>query len=241
MDETELEKQALERRQRHIEAKERIKAQPAIKSWTEVSPHAGWVGYSIIFVLWLLVTIPFTLSDHFTFWEVGPIFALFAGVTGGSVFLIGTKYQYHITEEGFYADYQRNFPEWSLSIVRGIGVFGVVVCCVLAFFYGPALFIGAGASALGAFALVNYKEPVDSQAGLKSQVEKAFIFKKGRMLRLKGRRDKALSRTNFPLYFAKDSFDSEVEEILAMLPDDIEVIEIQKLNDMYTNRAKHKA
>ena len=230
-----------ERRKRYRERKARIKAQPAIKSWTEVSPHAGWAGYLILFFIWAAITVPASMTEMYSFWHIGPFMALVIGIAGGSIFLIGTKYHYHITEEGFYADYQRDFPEWSLKIVRGIGVFGVVVCCVLAFFYGPVLFIGAGASALGAFALVNYKEPVDSQAGLKSQVEKAFIFKKGRMLRLKGRRDKALSRTNFPLYFAKDSFDSEVEEILAMLPDDIEVIEIQKLNDMYTNRAKHKA
>ncbi len=48
-------------------------------------------------------------------------------------------------------------PEYAYQCIRMIGRVGVVVCLIAVVFVGPMAFIGAGASALLSFKLVNFR------------------------------------------------------------------------------------
>ncbi|WP_235630797.1 hypothetical protein [Aliivibrio fischeri] len=48
-------------------------------------------------------------------------------------------------------------PEYAYQCIRMIGRVGVVVCLVAVVFVGPMAFVGAGASALLSFKLVNFR------------------------------------------------------------------------------------
>ncbi|WP_081249960.1 hypothetical protein [Aliivibrio fischeri] len=64
---------------------------------------------------------------------------------------------YKFTKNGILTEQADVVPEYAYQCIRMIGRVGVVVCLVAVVFVGPMAFIGAGASALLSFKLVNFR------------------------------------------------------------------------------------
>ncbi|MDD9173756.1 hypothetical protein ERW49_18030 [Aliivibrio finisterrensis] len=64
---------------------------------------------------------------------------------------------YKFTKNGIVTEKADVVPEYAYQCIRMIGRVGVVVCLIAVVFVGPMAFIGAGASALLSFKLVNFK------------------------------------------------------------------------------------
>ncbi|MGR6833981.1 hypothetical protein [Aliivibrio wodanis] len=64
---------------------------------------------------------------------------------------------YKFTKNGILTEQADVVPEYAYQCIRIIGRVGVVVCLIAVVFVGPMAFIGAGASALLSFRLVNFR------------------------------------------------------------------------------------
>nr|VVV04222.1 hypothetical protein AW0309160_01606 [Aliivibrio wodanis] len=64
---------------------------------------------------------------------------------------------YKFTKNGILTEQADVVPEYAYQCIRMIGRVGVVVCLIAVVFVGPMAFIGAGASALLSFKLVNFR------------------------------------------------------------------------------------
>ncbi|MUK38268.1 hypothetical protein GNP82_11950 [Aliivibrio fischeri] len=64
---------------------------------------------------------------------------------------------YKFTKNGIVTEQADVVPEYAYQCIRMIGRVGVVVCLIAVVFVGPMAFIGAGASALLSFKLVNFR------------------------------------------------------------------------------------
>ncbi|MDD9178774.1 MULTISPECIES: hypothetical protein [Aliivibrio] len=64
---------------------------------------------------------------------------------------------YKFTKNGILTEQADVVPEYAYQCIRMIGRVGVVVCLVAVVFVGPMAFVGAGASALLSFKLVNFR------------------------------------------------------------------------------------
>ncbi len=64
---------------------------------------------------------------------------------------------YKFTKNGILTEQADVLPEYAYQCIRMIGRVGVVVCLIAVAFVGPMAFIGAGASALLSFKLVNFR------------------------------------------------------------------------------------
>ena len=64
---------------------------------------------------------------------------------------------YKFTKNGILTEQADVVPEYAYQCIRMIGRVGVVVCLISVVFVGPMAFIGAGASALLSFKLVNFR------------------------------------------------------------------------------------
>ncbi|PQJ93564.1 hypothetical protein, partial [Aliivibrio sifiae] len=64
---------------------------------------------------------------------------------------------YKFTKNGIVTKQTDVVPEYAYKCIRMIGRVGVVVCLIAVVFVGPMAFIGAGASALLSFKLVNFR------------------------------------------------------------------------------------
>lgn len=64
---------------------------------------------------------------------------------------------YKFTKNGILTEQADVVPEYAYKCIRMIGRVGVVVCLISVVFVGPMAFIGAGASALLSFKLVNFR------------------------------------------------------------------------------------
>ncbi|OCH18338.1 hypothetical protein A6E05_13535 [Aliivibrio sp. 1S165] len=64
---------------------------------------------------------------------------------------------YKFTKNGILTEQADVVPEYAYKCIRMIGRVGVVVCLIAVVFVGPMAFIGAGASALLSFKLVNFR------------------------------------------------------------------------------------
>ncbi|PQJ89087.1 hypothetical protein [Aliivibrio sifiae] len=64
---------------------------------------------------------------------------------------------YKLTKNGILTEQADVVPEYAYRCIRMIGRVGVVVCLVAVVFVGPMAFVGAGASALLSFKLVNFR------------------------------------------------------------------------------------
>ncbi|MUJ38013.1 hypothetical protein [Aliivibrio fischeri] len=64
---------------------------------------------------------------------------------------------YKFTKNGIVTEQADVVPEYAYQCIRMIGRVGVVVCLVAVVFVGPMAFVGAGASALLSFKLVNFR------------------------------------------------------------------------------------
>ncbi|MCE4934362.1 hypothetical protein [Aliivibrio fischeri] len=67
------------------------------------------------------------------------------------------KRVYKFTKNGIVTEKADVVPEYAYQCIRMIGRMGVVVCLIAVVFVGPMAFIGAGASALLSFKLVNFR------------------------------------------------------------------------------------
>ncbi|OCH14224.1 hypothetical protein, partial [Aliivibrio sp. 1S128] len=67
------------------------------------------------------------------------------------------KRVYKFTKNGILTEQADVVPEYAYKCIRMIGRVGVVVCLIAVVFVGPMAFIGAGASALLSFKLVNFR------------------------------------------------------------------------------------
>ncbi|WP_375322362.1 hypothetical protein [Aliivibrio logei] len=64
---------------------------------------------------------------------------------------------YKFTKNGIVTEKADVVPEYAYQCIRMIGRVGVVVCLVAVVFVGPMAFVGAGASALLSFKLINFR------------------------------------------------------------------------------------
>ncbi|MUL20516.1 hypothetical protein GNP81_06685 [Aliivibrio fischeri] len=64
---------------------------------------------------------------------------------------------YKFTKNGILTEQADVVPEYAYRCIRMIGRVGVVVCLIAVVFVGPMAFVGAGASALLSFKLVNFR------------------------------------------------------------------------------------
>ncbi|OCH15735.1 hypothetical protein [Aliivibrio sp. 1S128] len=64
---------------------------------------------------------------------------------------------YKFTKNGILTEQADVVPEYAYQCIRIIGRVGVVVCLIAVVFIGPMAFIGAGASALLSFKLINFR------------------------------------------------------------------------------------
>ncbi|MUJ23226.1 hypothetical protein [Aliivibrio fischeri] len=64
---------------------------------------------------------------------------------------------YKFTKNGILTEQADVVPEYAYQCIRMIGRVGVVVCLIAVVFVGPMAFVGAGASALLSFKLVNFR------------------------------------------------------------------------------------
>lgn len=64
---------------------------------------------------------------------------------------------YKFTKNGILTEQADVVPEYAYQCIRMIGRVGVVVCFISVVFVGPMAFVGAGASALLSFKLVNFR------------------------------------------------------------------------------------
>ena len=64
---------------------------------------------------------------------------------------------YKFTKNGILTEQADVVPEYAYQCIRMIGRVGVVVCLIAVVFVGPMAFIGAGASALLSFKLINFR------------------------------------------------------------------------------------
>ncbi|GEK12899.1 hypothetical protein [Aliivibrio fischeri] len=94
--------------------------------------------------------------------DVGEAIIFGGGGTIMTLFLIffasaDIKRIYKFTKNGILTEQADIVPEYAYQCIRMIGRVGVVVCLIAVVFVGPMAFIGAGASALLSFKLVNFR------------------------------------------------------------------------------------
>ncbi|MGF1786085.1 hypothetical protein L4D00_09830 [Photobacterium swingsii] len=87
-------------------------------------------------------------------------FSLMAGFTAWSTFA-ELLYFYRFNNDYIAVKYYRNEPDFVFKAAKIIGWVGSITCIILALFFGPTIFIGAGGFALTSFYLINIKRSID--------------------------------------------------------------------------------
>ncbi|MCE7553873.1 hypothetical protein [Aliivibrio fischeri] len=120
--------------------------------------YLGYVAAAGFFsvMLWFL----YDFSDDGI--DAGEAIIFGGGGTIMTLFLIffasaDIKRIYKFTKNGIVTEQADVVPEYAYRCIRMIGRVGVVVCLIAVVFVGPMAFIGAGASALLSFKLVNFR------------------------------------------------------------------------------------
>ena len=67
------------------------------------------------------------------------------------------KYSYSLRKSGILLTSKRNLAQRSISFIRSIGWFGIIVCVVSIVYLGPIAFAGAGIFALSTIKIIGYQ------------------------------------------------------------------------------------
>ncbi|MGF1692214.1 hypothetical protein L4C35_13480 [Photobacterium kagoshimensis] len=88
--------------------------------------------------------------------------ALMAGYVAWSTFA-EFLYFYRFNDNFIAVKSYKNEPDFSFKIARIVGWLGSITCIILALFFGPVIFIGAGGFALMSFYLIDIKREIHLQ------------------------------------------------------------------------------
>ncbi|MGF1807958.1 hypothetical protein L4C31_22230, partial [Aliivibrio sifiae] len=103
---------------------------------------------------------------------------------------------YKFTKNGILTEQADVVPEYAYQCIRMIGRVGVFLCLIAVVFVGPMAFVGAGASALLSFKLVNFR--------LKSMMFETLYFDESAIF--KANKENYIDITpNSPLFLSLDS------------------------------------
>jgi hypothetical protein len=167
-----------------------------------------------------------------------PAFWLFSSVSLVMIFVSrylfapDKDYCYHLAPMGIYYTEQDMIPEVAYKIARGFAWFGIVVCIIVAFMFGPLAFVGAGAFALMSFGMTNFQPTVD----------KSYIFIDERSVVFNVMNDSVLSLSvpgKGGFEYVGDIYTPTLEKkaellthLISLFPE-MEVAKIKRLNDKY--------
>ncbi len=137
---------------------------------------------------------------------------------------------YKFTKNGILTEQADVVPEYAYQCIRMIGRVGVFLCLIAVVFVGPMAFVGAGASALLSFKLVNFR--------LKSMMFETLYFDESAIF--KANKENYIDITpNSPLFLSLDSIfcnKDNVDDIFNTLKEfypNGHFYEVEKEDDIY--------
>ncbi|WP_434996634.1 hypothetical protein ACRZ5S_08140 [Vibrio scophthalmi] len=148
---------------------------------------------------------------------------------------------YKIGPIAFSAHQHQNLSEQYFAAVRKIAWFGVVFCIVITFWVGPMAFVGAGASALIAFKLVDAKRqdiyttiPYDSVLCLDviKKMDYVAIWYKGNDVSTEPESPEIYENImGYEIYCQPEQFDDILATLKSKLHPKVQIVESESLDD----------
>ncbi len=220
--------------------KQQLYQTPVVYEWEYTGGYGGKAGHIFRFfgsfiTAWFLPILMYLITDmvigDIDFW-IFVAFGIIATLVARYLFFPDSHYHYHLTSNGIHYTEEQVIPESAYKVVRGIGWLGIPVCLIALFTIGPLAFAGAGAWALMSFVLTNFRSQIDHCYVLFSEHTIVFDVKDDWVIAFKSKDIKGLA---YVLTVYADSI-AQKEELLSqlqLLPNDIETVEIKRLNDRY--------
>ena len=160
------------------------------------------------------------------------IMMLMGFLMGRFLFYPDCRYYYKLTKLGIHYTKEDLIPEIAYTLVRGFAWVGIAVCLIALFVIGPLAFVGAGAFALMAFGMTNFKSKIDQHRILFADANILFNLKNDVLLDIipKKKMKLAFSGTIYATSLAKK--ESIIAELIQQLGE-VEVVDIKRLNEQY--------
>ena len=125
-----------------------------IKGWPRLLLTVGIPG--IIVSMFFLFGNADTIGEYVAL----SVMMLMSFFMGRFLFYPDSHYHYKLTKLGIYYTKEQIIPEIAYTLIRGFAWRGIAVCLIALFVIGPLAFVGAGAFALMAFGMTNFKSKI---------------------------------------------------------------------------------
>ncbi|AQS36221.1 hypothetical protein Sps_01032 [Shewanella psychrophila] len=148
------------------------------------------------------------------------------------LFIPDSHYHYKLTKLGIHYTQEDLIPEMAYTLARGFARVGIVVCLIALFVIGPLAFVGAGAFALMAFGMTNFKSKIDQNIILFSDANILFSLNNDVLINIEPMDEIEFNfvGTIYATSLAKK--ESIIAELVPLLGE-VEVVNIKRRNDIY--------
>ncbi|MPY24008.1 hypothetical protein [Shewanella sp. YLB-07] len=148
------------------------------------------------------------------------------------LFLPDSHYHYKLTKLGIHYTKEDLIPEIAYTLVRGFAWVGIAVCLIALFVIGPLAFVGAGAFALMAFGMTNFKSKIDQHRILFADANILFNLKNDVLLDIIPKKKMKLAFSGTIYATSLEKKESIIAELIQQLGE-VEVVDIKRLNEQY--------
>ncbi len=195
----------------------------------KIMNYANWGFSLVIFLFFMFVAMS---MDELPF-KIGFIIS---GIImfGYFKFLLGAKscYHYKLTKLGIHYTQEQQIPEVAYTLVRGFAWVGIAVCLIALFVIGPLAFVGAGAFALMAIGMTNFKSKIDQNIILFSDANILFSLNNDVLLDIEPMNEIEFNFVGAVYATSLEKKKSIIAELVPLLGE-VEVVDINRRNDKY--------
>ena len=148
------------------------------------------------------------------------------------LFIPDSHYHYKLTKLGIHYTQEDLIPEIAYTLVKGFAWVGIAVCLIALFVIGPLAFVGAGAFALMAFGMTNFKSTINQHRILFSDTNMLFSLNNDVLLDIIPQKKLGLAFVGTIYATSLSQKQTLIAELVPQLGE-VEVIDIKRRNDKY--------